>query len=76
MTDVIPIGNPARAREGATPKVDLRSLETLWFQVGGTVCNLACSHCFVSSSPTNRTHDFVTLERVRETLEAHCGTTK
>jgi AdoMet-dependent heme synthase len=47
------------------PRVSLRSLDTLWFQVGGTVCNLACTHCFVSCSPTNHTHEFMTLEQVR-----------
>jgi sulfatase maturation enzyme AslB (radical SAM superfamily) len=47
------------------PRVELKSLDTLWFQVGGTICNLACTHCFVSCSPTNHTHEFMTLEQVR-----------
>lgn len=47
------------------PEVALRSLDTLWFQVGGTVCNLACTHCFVSCSPTNHTHEFLSLEQVQ-----------
>ncbi|HEX6198982.1 MAG TPA: radical SAM protein [Thermoanaerobaculia bacterium] len=51
------------------PRVALRSLDTLWFQVAGTVCNLACTHCFVSCSPTNRTHDHLSLETVRAYLE-------
>ena len=51
-----------------SPKVELRSLDTLWFQVGGTVCNLACSHCFISCSPTNHTHEFMTLSQVKEHL--------
>lgn len=46
------------------PQVELRSLDTLWFQVAGTVCNLACSHCFISCSPTNHTHEFMSLEQV------------
>jgi len=50
------------------PAVDLRSLDTLWFQVAGTVCNLACSHCFVSSSPTNHTHEGLTLSEVERYL--------
>lgn len=58
-----------KALAEAAPRAPLRSLETLWFQVAGTVCNLACTHCFVSSSPTNRTHEHLTLERVREHLE-------
>ncbi len=48
----------------ATPVVELRSLDTLWFQVGGTICNLACTHCFVSCSPTNHTHEFLGLDAV------------
>ena len=47
----------------------LSSLDTLWFQVAGTVCNLACAHCFVSSSPTNRTHEFLSLEAILPYLE-------
>lgn len=57
----------------APPRVALRSLDTLWFQVAGTLCNLACTHCFVSSSPTNRTHGHLSLERVREVLEEAVG---
>ncbi len=46
------------------PRVPLRSLDTLWFQVGGTVCNLACTHCFVSCSPTNHTHELMSLAEI------------
>ena len=46
------------------PRVELRSLDTLWFQVAGTLCNLACSHCFISCSPTNRTHVHMSLDEV------------
>ena len=52
-----------------SPSVTLRSLDTLWFQVGGTVCNLTCSHCFISCSPTNHTHELLSLEEVRPYLE-------
>ncbi len=55
------------------PRVELRSLDTLWFQVGGTVCNLACTHCFVSCSPTNHTHEFMDLESVARHLEEAAG---
>jgi molybdenum cofactor biosynthesis enzyme MoaA len=50
------------------PRVELRSLDTLWFQVAGTLCNLACSHCFVSCSPTNRTHEHLSLAAVERHL--------
>ena len=53
----------------AAPQVGLRCLDTLWFQVAGTLCNLACTHCFVSSSPTNRTHEFLSLAQIRPFLD-------
>ena len=37
------------------------------------VCNLACTHCLVSSSPTNRTHEHLSLERVRPYLDEALG---
>ncbi|MFQ5525280.1 MAG: radical SAM protein [Thermoanaerobaculia bacterium] len=55
------------------PIVELRSLDTVWFQVAGTVCNLACSHCFVSSSPTNHTHENLSFEEVEERLVEAAG---
>lgn len=52
----------------SAPQVSLQSLDTLWFQVGGTVCNLACTHCFVSCSPTNHTHEYMPLSQVERFL--------
>lgn len=51
------------------PSIRLESLDTLWFQVGGTLCNLACSHCFVSCSPTNHTHEMLSLAEVEPFLD-------
>ncbi len=55
---------PGPGLEADAPRVELRSLDILWFQVAGTVCNLACSHCFISCSPTNHTHEFLSLTTV------------
>jgi uncharacterized Fe-S cluster-containing radical SAM superfamily protein len=33
-------------------QVALKSLDTLWFNTG-TLCNLACRHCYIESSPLN-----------------------
>jgi AdoMet-dependent heme synthase len=52
-----------------TPYAPLQALDTVWFQVAGTLCNLACTHCLVSSSPTNRTHEGMTLEEIRPYLD-------
>src|SRR6476659_7042707 len=65
------LANPSPLAPAAptSPRVELRSLDTLWFQVGGTLCNLACTHCFVSCSPTNHTHELMTLAEVLPYLE-------
>jgi MoaA/NifB/PqqE/SkfB family radical SAM enzyme len=36
---------------GATPRVAFRELRSLWLQVTGTLCNLACTHCLNASGP-------------------------
>jgi MoaA/NifB/PqqE/SkfB family radical SAM enzyme len=36
--------------------------------VAGTVCNIACTHCFISCSPTNHSHEMLSLGEVQERL--------
>ena len=55
------------------PRAPLFALDTLWFYVGGTLCNLQCAHCFVSSSPSNHSHEMLSLETVRRHLEEAAG---
>ena len=56
-------------RPANCPSVGLDSLDELWFQVAGTKCNLECSHCFISCSPTNNKFGYLSLETVRDQLE-------
>ena len=51
------------------PSVHTKALETLWFQVGGTICNLRCHHCFISCSPENHKFGFMALDTVERYLE-------
>lgn len=51
------------------PLVGLTHLDDLWFQVAGTLCNLACTHCFISCSPQNRAFGFLDLETIRKALD-------
>ena len=51
------------------PEVELDHLDTLWFQVAGTVCNLRCSHCFISCSPDNHTLEFLDFDEVMGWVE-------
>jgi len=52
------------------PAIQLTHLDNLWFQVSGTLCNIACTHCFNNSGPNVRTFGFLSLETVREEIEA------
>ncbi len=50
------------------PELRLDALDTLWLQVTGTLCNIACTHCFISCSPKNHQHEMMTVEQVRVAL--------
>jgi SAM-dependent methyltransferase len=50
------------------PHVPMLGLKTLWFQVAGTICNLRCSHCFISCSPENDSHTMMTRSQVQRYL--------
>lgn len=51
------------------PSVPLLALDTLWFQVAGTVCNIECTHCFISCSPRNHSHEMMSLADVQMRLD-------
>ena len=55
--------------ETAPPMVPMLALDTLWFQVAGTVCNIECTHCFISCSPRNHSHEMMSLADVELRLE-------
>lgn len=46
------------------PKVDFHDLETLWVQISGTLCNLSCTHCFISCAPDNHDLPMMRTEKV------------
>ena len=50
------------------PLVRLDHLDTLWFQVTGTICNLRCVHCFISCAPDNHSFEFLSLAEVEDWL--------
>lgn len=47
-------------------RLPFQGLDTLWIQVTGTVCNIACRHCFISCGPKVRTHEILDADTVRE----------
>lgn len=48
--------------------VDLRGVRTLWFNTG-TLCNIACTRCYIDSSPTNDALVYLTLAEVVDFLD-------
>ena len=60
----LPIAPPFDA-----PLQPLHALDHLWFQVGGTVCNLECTHCFISCGPHNHSFGMMTTGEVERLLE-------
>lgn len=51
------------------PELPLEALDTLWLQVTGTLCNIACTHCFITCGPKNHRHEMMTVEQVRTALD-------
>ena len=49
-------------------RVALTRLETLWFNTG-TLCNLACPHCYIESSPRNDRLAYLTTAEVAAYLD-------
>jgi len=60
---------PLPILDSPAPAVALAHLDELWFQVGGTLCNLECRHCFISCSPSNHSFGFLDIETVKRSLD-------
>ena len=61
--------NPARTATGEDrARVALSGITTLWVNTG-TLCNIACSHCYIESSPTNDALVYLNAEEAREAQE-------
>jgi AdoMet-dependent heme synthase len=59
---------PVEERERA-PFLPLSSLDAVWFQVSGTLCNLRCNHCFISCAPDNHTLGLMTFAQFQPHLQ-------
>ncbi|MGQ4808591.1 GTP 3',8-cyclase [Candidatus Entotheonellaceae bacterium PAL068K] len=51
------------------PHAPFSHLQTLWFQLTGTLCNLQCGHCFIACSPTNHDLKFLAPDTVYRYLD-------
>ncbi|MEO6871515.1 MAG: radical SAM protein [Chthoniobacterales bacterium] len=51
------------------PFLPLGSLDALWFQVSGTLCNLRCNHCFISCAPDNHALGLMSFAQFKPHLD-------
>lgn len=60
---------------GAThgPEVAFRSLDTIWIQITGTLCNIACRHCFVSAGPKSDSIPLMSRGQVESAVQEAAG---
>ncbi|KGM47370.1 radical SAM protein [Pseudooceanicola atlanticus] len=62
--------DPLTCADGqARASVRMEGIRTFWVNTG-TLCNIACSHCYIESSPTNDALVYITAEETRRHLDA------
>ena len=74
----LPINAPMNGRKFSDPErtadgsprasVALSNPKTLWFNTG-TLCNIACQHCYIESSPTNDALVYLNVGEVEHYLD-------
>lgn len=61
--------DPLITSDGSTrASVALNQLQTLWFNTG-TLCNLACTNCYIESTPSNDRLEYIRLAEVQQFLD-------
>ena len=58
---------PSAGRVVPTAPID--SIEALWVQITGTLCNLRCTHCFISCAPDNDALAFMSCDQIKTYLD-------
>jgi sulfatase maturation enzyme AslB (radical SAM superfamily) len=51
------------------PVAPFTALDTVWFQLTGTLCNIACLHCFITCGPKETRVPMMSAQQVRSTLD-------
>jgi len=59
---------PVSATGVQGPVLPFAGLDVLWLQITGTVCNIACTHCFISCGPKNDSHGIMATTEILELL--------
>lgn len=53
----------------SAPLLPLERLDVLWIQIAGTLCNLRCEHCLVTSGPREDRHRMMEAAEIRSLVE-------
>jgi len=65
----LPFSDPGRTASGERrAQVPFAALQTLWLNTG-TLCNIACEHCYIEASPENDRLAYLTLRDVEIYLD-------
>jgi MoaA/NifB/PqqE/SkfB family radical SAM enzyme len=64
MSSIASSQTVSSAADPAWPAQPLHHLDALWIQVAGTLCNLSCTHCFVSCGPGDLHHALMSRDEV------------
>ena len=65
----LPVLPTVSSRPEPGPELSFAGLDVLWLQIAGTVCNIACRHCFISCGPKNDSHPLMEREQVLGLLD-------
>ena len=65
----LPIATRVSSRPERGPVLPFAGLDVLWVQIAGTVCNIACTHCFISCGPKNDSHALMERAQVLALLD-------
>jgi len=60
---------PRALDEAHAPTLPLTALDTVWFQLTGTLCNIACRHCFITCGPKETRVPMMDAGEVRRFLD-------
>lgn len=63
------LAHPVSSTPQRGPALELAGLDVLWIQVTGTLCNIACTHCFISCGPKNDSHPMMSRGEVVKLLK-------
>ncbi len=50
------------------PKVELKELKNLFFQLCSKTCNLKCKYCYIEKNPYKKEEDFINIDKIKQAL--------